>query len=157
MEAREWRFGIEIPVSAVGLNATVGPGPWDGEPDKAQWEHNGVACMVRRGPMGAWCGYVGVPPGHPLYDGHDEPALECHGGVTYGARCDGDEETGICHVPGPGDPDPLYWIGFDCGHSWDVVPTVDAKFRLGGDQVYRDYGYVRQETERLADQVLALA
>ena len=44
------------------------PGPWDGEPDKVQWEDDsGYLCMMVRNNFGAWCGYVGVPEDHPFY------------------------------------------------------------------------------------------
>lgn len=46
------------------------PGPWDQEPfDKVSWvdEETNLDCLAVRGPMGSWCGYVGVPPGHPFY------------------------------------------------------------------------------------------
>ena len=38
-------------------------GPWDNEPDKAQWidEASGYDCLIVRGGGGALCGYVGVP------------------------------------------------------------------------------------------------
>lgn len=46
-----------------------GPGPWQDEPDKRQWadEATGLPCLIVRGPIGALCGYVGVPPDHPAY------------------------------------------------------------------------------------------
>jgi hypothetical protein len=33
-------------------------GPWDDEPDKVQWpdEATGLPCMVKRGPVGSFCG-----------------------------------------------------------------------------------------------------
>ena len=56
-------------------------GPWQAEPDKKQWhdDETGMACLIVRGPSGAWCGYVGVAPGHPLYGkGYSEDgALPC--------------------------------------------------------------------------------
>lgn len=44
-------------------------GPWDNEPDKIQWqdEVTGLPCLIVRGPVGALCGYVGVPKSHPAY------------------------------------------------------------------------------------------
>lgn len=44
-------------------------GPWDAEPDKAQWsdEDTGYPCLILRGPSGALCGYVGVSNDHPAY------------------------------------------------------------------------------------------
>lgn len=46
-----------------------GEGPWQHEPDKVQWVDptTGYACLIVRGPVGALCGYVGVPKGHPAY------------------------------------------------------------------------------------------
>lgn len=43
------------------------PGPWDSEPDHEEFEHAGMACVIHRGPVGAWCGYVRVPGGHRLH------------------------------------------------------------------------------------------
>lgn len=46
------------------------PGPWCEEPaDKITWVDNktGLDCLMVRGPMGSWCGYVGVPASHPLH------------------------------------------------------------------------------------------
>ncbi len=65
-----------------------GKGPWQDEPDKLQWvdEAAGLTCLILRGPVGALCGYVGVPETHPgykiAYDGttsmeHEEWHQEC--------------------------------------------------------------------------------
>jgi hypothetical protein len=44
-------------------------GPWLDEPDKIQWPDaaTGLPCLMVRGPLGSWCGYVGVAEAHPLY------------------------------------------------------------------------------------------
>lgn len=151
MEQREW---YDLP-----RLREFGEGPWDREPDKVQWQsETGMACMIRRGPMGAWCGYVGVAPGHRWFEvGYNEIDLDVdvHGGLTYSAACDGDEESGVCHVPGPGEPETLWWLGFDCAHTFDLVPGFqDFGLELfTHDVVYRDQAYVMAETERLAAQV----
>lgn len=136
-------------------------GPWDDEPDKVQWHDpaTGLACLIRRGPSGALCGYVGIAP-HltpllPVIEwGYD---FRVHGGITYSALCDGDEEHGICHIPEPGEPDPAFWIGFDCGHHRDARPKMLKWERDHGfedrEAVYRDMPYVKREVERLAVQV----
>lgn len=104
-----------------------GPGPWDGEPDRLDFEHAGLPCLLRRGPVGAWCGYAGVPPGHPLHGvGYDEaPALEVHWGLTFAGGCEGT----ICHVPKPGEPDNVWWLGWDCAHAGDYAPHIQAVLR----------------------------
>lgn len=54
-----------------------GPGPWDREPDRFEWEHAGLPCMLIRGPVGSWCGYAAVVPGHPMF-GKDYSACLVH-------------------------------------------------------------------------------
>lgn len=126
------------------------PGPWDQEPDLVEFRHAGLPCVLRRSRSGAWCGYVGVPPGHPEH-GKDYNAVnvEVHGGLTYGRACDPDV---ACHVPGPGESGDFFWFGFDCNHGFDVTPMVAFMFTLRA-AAYRDLGYVRAQTERLAEQL----
>lgn len=46
------------------------------ERDFALDERNGYKLMLRRNPMKAWCGYVGIPPGHWLNGkGYDDKIL----------------------------------------------------------------------------------
>lgn len=60
--------------------------PWDNEPDKEEFEHAGLPCILNRvlprERAGHWCGYVAVPPGHPLHSmNYDTPDVEVHGGL----------------------------------------------------------------------------
>jgi hypothetical protein len=96
-----------------------GPGPWQEEPDRIEWRSHGLPCLiVRQKHHGALCGYVGVPEGHPCFGAEGfsgEPDyLDVHGGITFGApRVAGSK---ICHVAQPGEPEHVYWLGFDCAH-----------------------------------------
>src|SRR5580765_2676048 len=95
-----------------------GEGPWNHEEDHYVWIDpvTGLDCMVNRGPSGAWCGYVGVPPSHPWYGmDYNDVDVEVHGGLTYGALCQEDGE--ICHVPAEGREPNVMWYGFDCAHA----------------------------------------
>jgi hypothetical protein len=137
-------------------------GPWDGEPDRVEWRHQGLPCLAVRGPLGAWCGYVGVPPGHPWHgQGYDAVDAEAHGGLTYAAAC----ARHVCHVPAPGEPADVWWVGFDCGHAEDRIPGMEAAYAAMGlrlrpspwpgvEVAYRDLTYVRAEVEDLARQAL---
>src|SRR5262249_8204209 len=102
-------------------------GEWDNEPDKMQWpdDISGLPCLIVRGPLGALCGYVGVSDIHPLYGKGCNIDVQVHGGLTFVGGCDysADESTHICHVPGPGEPDNVWWFGFDCAHSGDFTPA----------------------------------
>lgn len=131
-------------------------GPWDDEPDRVDWIHEGLACMLIRNPIGAWCGYVGVPREHPAYDqSYWDVDVDVHGGLTYSDRCAGH----ICHVPQEGMPDDVFWFGFDCAHSGDVVPglVMHRGFFPGFEPTYKNVGWAKAETERLAEQLAVMA
>lgn len=148
-----------------------GPGLWQDESDKMQWidEATGLDCLIVRGPVGALCGYVGVPEGHPFfgieYSGcaHQprceeswcshtpESVIEVHGGLTFTDFCqDHTEDRGICHVPFEGRPERVWWLGFDCAHSDDACPKYDGLSREGR---YKDRRYVEREVAKLARQL----
>lgn len=57
--------------------------------------------------------------------------MEAHGGLTFAGPCMEGAEEGpfVCHVPEPGRPDEVWWLGFDCGHAFDLSPTMAAKLR----------------------------
>lgn len=141
-------------------------GEWDREPmDKIQWvdEKTGLDCLMHRNPGGAWCGYVGVPEGHPLFkvsycDYDKMPDIRVHGGLTYSDVCQESKETpgrGICHVPLPGRPAHVWWLGFDCAHSGDVVPGYDwPPESFDSSYMYADA--VKAECRKLAEQLAAV-
>jgi hypothetical protein len=143
--------------------STWPPGPWDDEPDRVDWvdEITGYACFVKRGPLGQWCGYVGLPPGHRYHSAdYDDVPVSVHGGeLTFGAPCDeadGPAAERICHVPRPGQPDDVWWLGFDCGHSWDIIPMLPSTATLpsfGRPTEYRTLAFVRAHTTSLARQL----
>jgi hypothetical protein len=144
--------------------STWGPGPWRTEPDKTQWqdEATGLPCLIVRNGMGALCGYVGVPAGHPAHGkGYDDLLdIEVHGGLTFAAECSqANEATSVCHVPDPGEPDDVWWLGFDCAHLGDQTPASELGLDIalfGRPSVYRDYEYVTNEVTNLAAQLKAL-
>lgn len=166
--------------------STWGNGPWNDEPDKRQWkdDETGLPCLIVRGPSGSLCGYVGVPPRHPAhglacdhYHYSDDETLEpltptqeainkipAHGGLTFAGSCGhgDDESTGICHIPGTGEPDDVWWFGFDCAHAGDYSPAMESRRpphlreRIGqptgwGSFIeYRDIDYVTDQCAQLA-------
>ena len=162
-----------------GKNAGV----WNDEPDKVIWKHaSGYTCHIRRVEhSGHLCGYVGIPKEHPFFDKdytsnvqltdeqfeewknsstegigimsmlsiamareeieeskrvEVEALLRAHGGITFSAKiedCDKD----------------LWFFGFDCAHSGDYQPWSDYH-DLGA---YRDIEYVKDQTNKLAEQL----
>lgn len=135
------------------------PGPWMEEPDRVEFRHVGLPCLlVRQASHGAWCGYVGVPPGHPLHGldyGNEKVNVSVHGGLTFAAACH--PKSPVCHVPLPGEPAEVWWFGFDCVHSGDYAPGHDRAHYgpYGGwpGEQYRTQRYVEAEVKRLAEQL----
>lgn len=89
--AWDWfRFQIAVPIEerAPDLDKTAwGAGPWLFEPDLVFWRDKltRLPCLIRRGPVGALCGYVGVGRRHPMY------------GLKYGDCClPGARPRGLC-------------------------------------------------------------
>lgn len=128
----------------------LSPGPWTTEPDRAEFFHAGLPCVIQRVPeLFHLCGYVGVPPGHPLHGrnyNETERDIEVHGGLTFSD----DSSSSI----GQNGQDDHWWFGFDCAHLGDFCPYKDQVLVL--HEEYRDIAYVKAETCRLADQLAAI-
>jgi hypothetical protein len=129
-----------------------GEGEWIEEDDLVRFEHEGINCLVQRNQMGALCGYCEIPKGHKYFAGdYDDIPYEAHGGLTY-------SEYG-----------PLgFWIGFDCAHSYDVVPACEnmlieiqnkmrQRLRLESSRIfersYKNIEFVKQQCMKLAEQI----
>jgi hypothetical protein len=150
-----------------------GPGPWQNEVDFQAWDYMGFSCIaVRHEHFGHFCGYLAVPPDHPWHGQSDEDLMgeeegaECvdvHGGITYSAL----GQVYLARHKGIGSED--WCIGFDCGHSGDLMPGMEASLgRLReltdqatltspslpfwGESVYRTLSYVRYQVNRMAHQ-----
>lgn len=146
--------------------STWGDGPWQHEPDRIEWRDGDYTLLMLRNRHGAWCGYVGVHPGHPWHGDdysreHDDhycedddctahlvADIEVHGGITFSEACmkprgDEDRRSLVCHTRAPGEPDDVWWVGFDCLHFMDIGPALEATIRAA----YAKDGSVRPEIE----------
>lgn len=159
-----------------------GYGEWVEEPDLVEFEHKGIHCRVERcsaaesnGSIfgGHLCGYICIPKDHPWNElGWDnifslENPPQVHGGLTYFSS----EGTD-------------FWIGFDCAHSGDFVPSleslkkemmkIDSRYRKMKEEeealfsqlsikrrffenTYRNISFVINECKSLAEQVLNIS
>ena len=134
-------------------------GTMDDEPDKVQFADpdTGLPCLIVRGGSGGLCGYVGVASSHPNFEksyyDEDFSGVYVHGGLTYAAHCvQGEDPHSICHIPGPGDLDNVWWIGFDTAHSGDLSPAFSEMCEFAGD-TYKDLRYVKSEVADMAKQL----
>lgn len=141
--------------------STWGEGPWQNEPDKMQFmTEQGFPALIVRNHGGALCGYVGVPQSHPWFGiGYDDVDVDVHGGLTFANHCspNGNEAEHICHIVEDGEDDRVWWLGFDCAHSGDKAPAMDATYKkwnmlMRGDE-YRTIEYVKNQIALLAQQV----
>lgn len=80
-------------------------------------------------------------------------------------------QTSVCHVAAAGEPDHVWWFGFDCAHAGDYCPKyarlssiIPVRRCEGIDgekpwpaETYKTVKYVTAEVERLAKQLAALA
>ena len=135
------------------------PGPWDDEDDRYEWrdETTGLPCLAKRNHLGVLCGYVAVAPGHRWHGvAYDAVPVDVHGGLTYADGCD--VEAGICHTPAPGEPGDVWWLGFDCAHIFDLVPSMLAHEAAMPESLfercsYKTIGYVTAQCAHLASQI----
>lgn len=159
--------------------------PWFQEDNRVDFQAEGFKCCMRRGPLGSWCGYVGIPPSHPwhgkCYTNEVKPTIDMlgprdtldhnpidvlcmalgstqpedslsitlcmrvHGGLTYAKNKE------------PyGKPDGLWWFGFDCAHSGDLIPGM-LEYGHNDTDIYRDQQYVVAEVQSLAAQLAKVA
>ncbi|HWY36250.1 MAG TPA: hypothetical protein VNX68_16510, partial [Nitrosopumilaceae archaeon] len=99
----------------------LGYGEWVEEPDLVIFEYKGIECKIVRifFPDGTdhffgghLCGYIKVPEGHDWIGQSCDLDVPTHGGITFGKYLLGNDEKTD------------YWIGFDCAHGNDVIPSM---------------------------------
>ena len=158
--------------------------PWQNEPSGFTITAFDFPIRGVRGPMGHWCGYVGVPPSHPLYGQEYSDNVPCPPEVME--RPTDIDEVGVInlflaafkhkewgdgyapmtlvfHVHGGltwtgfhGDERDFWWIGFDCAHAGDLIPDMFERYpELDRGCVYRTMDYTKGECLHLAEQLAA--
>ncbi len=125
--------------------------PWLDEPTALDGIHNWVPYALRRkGRDDVWLGYVWVPHGHPWHskDTSDLLDINVHGGITFSR-----ERLFFKHflfeLNGSSGLKDGWWVGFDCGHPGDFIPSQQEMF---SDGTYRTMGYAAAEVKRLCTQ-----
>lgn len=148
-----------------------GEGEWVNEPDLVSFEHMGIQCKVLRmgdakEPFdkyfhvfgGYLNGYVAIPSDHPYYQKkYEDMDIECHQGLTFGKYSD------------------AHWIGFDCAHSGDYVPSTEHWMQECRDrdevlkkrsnlhdspifkQIYRNIQFCIDQCKHIAEQLILIA
>jgi len=120
------------------------------EGNEDHWIYKGkYVCRLHRSPYGgSWCGYVGVPLGHPIYEidyNYIEdmyPDLNVHGGLTY---------SDFRHEWAK---DNIWFVGFDTAHAFDINLMNLSFMYMYKDMTYKDKIWVTNETNALAKQLM---
>jgi hypothetical protein len=115
---------------------------WLEEPNKLEFEHAGIKCLILRDRFLWLGGYVGLEPSHAHSGKHyrDIEVKSVHQGLNFSGRGDGQRRK-----------EGLWWIGFYGDRPGDLVPgRMDG---LKGGEIYRDIEYVRGEVKKLAEQM----
>lgn len=158
--------------------------PWETEPTEATFEEAGLRCLMLRGPMGAWCGYVAVPAGHPLFGKGYDAEIANPPDALLSRPLDVDKVGAINVFCAMASDKPLaeacslsLLIDVHGGLTYadDAAPRRDADGmwwfgfdcahagdlsprmfeRYGDNGIYRDMAYAERETRSLARQLAA--
>lgn len=94
--------------------------------------------LIRTGPGGSFCAYVGVPADSSLAGrDYDDMPLNCHGGLTFS---DAGGRSGW--------PEGWYWYGWDYAHGGDFLNYAP---RMGGHRWTLEE--IEAETRGVMDQL----
>jgi len=100
-----------------------------------EWEHAGLKCAVVLNREGGFrCGYVRVPPIHPLHGKHYDLAdADVHGGLTFADKepCEHEDGSG-------------WWFGFDCAHAGDAMHDPNPVWNNLSDEAREELGFMRK-------------
>lgn len=133
------------------------PGKWLGEPDLCSWE-NCLPCLaIRDMSMGVWKGFVAVDKGHPLYGKSIEEMLnQAEVREIFIAVYGGLSGAGRLPTKYKDFAKDYWWIGIETSHGGDLMPLLkidDADpnmAKLISTQTYKDFRFIRKETNKLA-------
>lgn len=121
---------------------------WELEPNELRFEHVGLKCLViRANHLGHLNGYVGMNGIDSTLDSL-EAKIDVHGGVTFFQPISNLPDMLSAHFK-----DCTHVVGFDTAHYSDLVPYFFSKGMQVGDGTYRDMEYVKEQTEKMAEQL----
>lgn len=113
---------------------------------------------IRHDHLKMWCGYIVIKPNHPFYKDKDleekSEKFYVHGGVTFNAYV----SENYLKILTDNNIDNIrindFIIGFDCGHSGDLIPKMDSIYNDPiEDDVYRNKEYIIEECKNMINQL----
>ena len=134
-------------------------GKWSSEPDLCRWNYKELPCLVVRDmSIGTWKGFVGLSPTHPFFGLKLEEVLNIHSAIeiflsVYG----GISSSGALPPRYQEDAGDFWWLGLDTSYGGDLLPFLDKEPHLVGlisNRTYKDFNFIRKETNKLAKLIL---
>lgn len=122
------------------------------EGDRKEFQHLGLECLIlRHSELKHLCGYVGISldmlteaEKNRSYEDWD---IDCHGGLTFGALGNDDSKWKKGYL----------WLGFDCAHLGDVVPSTDYTqtdyTHRDSISTYKDMAFVDAQLRSMCEQL----
>jgi hypothetical protein len=118
------------------------------EEDLVFFDFKDFPCIIARGYItGALNGYIAIKKNSSFlaYMNYDNITdfISVHGGFTF--TSEGGKDIWYKYDD---ERNELFWIGFDCGHTFDFTPYVPSF-----QGTYKDINYVKNEIESVVDQL----
>lgn len=139
-------------------------GAWMQEPDLCSWEHHEMACIIIRDmSLGVWKGFVGVATEHIFYSKSIKEILNMEEAIDaffsiYGGICSaGPLIKKYKHYSRN-----LWWVGIETSHGSDFMPLLKLDCQntdvmsVIGEQTYKNFVFIRRETNKLAKSMARL-
>lgn len=135
-----------------------GSGPWEQEPDYEAFTAYGFDCQLHRSYFSWWCGYVGLPQSHPLFqiDISDIDKLVKIDGRLWWTFW---SAAHVISLPSQHDLG-MWWVGFDLNLRGQAPADYGPMLRTGHlDKLWRYWTIedCRRETRKLAQQFATIA
>lgn len=133
-------------------------GSWSKEPDFCSWQSYGFSCLaIRDMKLGMWRGLVGLKNTHPFSEKSVEEILKVKNGMDlfidiYG----GIASAGRLPVKHKEHGQGLWWLGIETSNGGDLIPLLkldenDIEMKkVIGRQTYKDFSFIRKETNKMA-------
>lgn len=133
-------------------------GVWCKEPDLCCWENKFVCLAIRDMGMGVWRGFVGVDGYHPFYGKSINQIIKLpEASDIFFAVYGGLSGAGKLPLRYKEYSQNLWWIGIETSHGGDLMPflklegTPEEVSKMTSGQSYKDFHFIRKQTNKLAD------
>ena len=130
----------------------LGYGEWVEEFDRVIFEYMDYECMVHRAYKGDkktnlffsghLCGYVKIEGKDLLQNQSAIKQISCHCGITYNSLFKYNSVY------------PENWIGFDCAHEGDIIPSIEMIRKTSKNCTYKNVEFCMMQCMNIVNQLI---